>query len=111
MTMTILAIYENGVLRSTTPLALTEGETVHLAVTPTKGAGPVIESRLESKSPAEAEAIRRIKATKTIEELFSVVESLPQQTDDGYDFLQALNDNRAPGERPLFPPELKGITW
>ena len=36
----------------------------------------------------------------------------PDEGDEDYDFLQALNDNRAAtGERPLFPPELKGITW
>lgn len=30
--------------------------------------------------------------------------------DEGDDFLEALDANRI-GERKLFPPELKGITW
>ena len=107
MTMTILAIYENGVLRPTTPLALTEGETVHLAVTRTKGAGPAIESIIEPKTPEEAEAIRRIKAAKTLEELFAVMDSLPDDRDDGYDFYQAMNDNRAGGRIP-YPNHRKG---
>lgn len=31
--------------------------------------------------------------------------------DPNYDLMKALDENRGPGERKLFPPELKGITW
>jgi predicted DNA-binding antitoxin AbrB/MazE fold protein len=94
MTTITLAVYENGVLKPARPLPYTDGETVQLTVT----------------QPLEAaEAERRMRAAKTLRELFDAFEAAPGE-DDGYDLLKALDDNRK-GERPLFPPELKGISW
>jgi hypothetical protein len=54
---------------------------------------------------AEEEIIQRMKAAKTLEELFAAYESAPPPA-DGYDLLEALNENRIRnGERPLIPPE------
>jgi predicted DNA-binding antitoxin AbrB/MazE fold protein len=94
MTTVTLAVYENGVLRPARPLPYAEGETVQLTVT-------------RPLDPAEVE--RRMRAAKTLRELFDAFEAAPDE-DDGYDLLKALDENRK-GERPLFPPELKGISW
>lgn len=94
MTTVTRAVYENGVLKPARPLPYAEGETVQLTVTRPLDA---------------AEAERRMRAAKTLRELFDAFESAPDE-DDGYDLLKALDENRK-GERPLFPPEMKGISW
>jgi hypothetical protein len=48
------------------------------------------------------------KANK-LEELFQAAEN-SANSEDEYDLLKALDENRQ-GERPLFPPELKGVSW
>lgn len=62
---------------------------------------------------ARDEAIRRIGAAKTVEEWIEAASTLPSDDDDGYDLLQALDENRRlSGDiRMLFPPEMKGISW
>jgi predicted DNA-binding antitoxin AbrB/MazE fold protein len=101
----VTAVYQNGVLRPTQPLPLTEGETVEIT----------LERRaLGEALPKEDEIDHRIRAAKTLEELFAAAEAAAElEPDDGYDLLQALNENRrlAGEARPLFPPEMKGITW
>jgi hypothetical protein len=64
---------------------------------------------LDEHLPPLNESNRRIQAAKSLEELFAAADAAPEQ-DDGYDLLQALDQNRQ-GERPLFPPELKGVSW
>jgi predicted DNA-binding antitoxin AbrB/MazE fold protein len=92
---TVTAVYEGGVLRPTQPLPLSEGETVEVTVTPVKPAPP----------RTEEEVIRRMKAAKTLKELFEAYESLPPP-EDGYDLIKALEENRRlAGELPLYPPE------
>jgi predicted DNA-binding antitoxin AbrB/MazE fold protein len=100
MTTTTLAVYENGVLRPVQPLPFAEGETVKIAVSGQEITSPPL-------PPPEAEL--RLRTAKTLRELFDVFESTPE-SDEGYDLLQALDENRE-GERPLFPPEMKGISW
>ena len=99
MTMTTLAVYENGKLRPIQSLPLAEGETVQLTVTRSRP------GQLFSVKEAE----RGMRSAKTLSELFSAYEKGPR-VEDGYDLLKALDENRQ-GERPLFPPELKGVTW
>jgi predicted DNA-binding antitoxin AbrB/MazE fold protein len=99
MAQTLLAIYDGGVLRPTTPLALPDGATVHLTV----------EAVHPPPADAAAEQARRAEAVAFIQSLIDAKDQ--DELPEGYDFLQALNDNRSPGERPLFPPELKGKTW
>lgn len=95
MTTTTLAVYENGVLRPVEPLPFANGETVQLSV-----------SRADV-SPEEAR--RRIQAAKTLAEAFAGATAVAED-DPGYDLLRALDENRK-GERPLYPPEMKGISW
>jgi hypothetical protein len=64
---------------------------------------------LDQHLPPIDEGVRRIREAKTLEELFAVADAFPDP-DNGYDLLQALDENRK-GERPLFPPELKGVSW
>ncbi len=96
---TVLAVYEGGVLRPARPLPFDEGETVELTVARTD----------QAALPSAEEAERRIRDAKSLEELFAAMDAAPAE-DDGYDLLKALDENRK-GERPLFPPELKGISW
>lgn len=100
MSTTTLAVYENGVLRPVAPLPFTEGETVQIAVSrPTQPSLPL--------PPDVAE--RRLRAAKTLQDLFAAFEST-SEPDEQYDLLKALDENRK-GERPLFPAGMKGITW
>ncbi len=94
MATTTLAVYENGVLKPVRALPFAEGETVQLTV---------------SRPLGRDEAERRMREAKTLQELFDAFQSAPEP-DDGYNLLKALDENRK-GERPLFPPELKGISW
>jgi predicted DNA-binding antitoxin AbrB/MazE fold protein len=95
MTMTVRAVYEGGVLRPAQPLAIAEGQTVDLTITPATVAPQL----------SEEEIICRIKAAKSYSELFEVTKLLPPD-DGGYDILKALDDNRRwSGERPLLPAE------
>lgn len=98
MTVTTAAVYENGVLRPVRPLDLKEGETVQLTVSP---------------RPSDEEIIAMMKAAKTPEELFAIANTyMNDQPEDGYDYLEALNENRRrDGARLLYLPEDKGKTW
>jgi predicted DNA-binding antitoxin AbrB/MazE fold protein len=99
MTLKTIAVYSEGTLRPTTPLPLTEGQTVEVTV-----------SLAKHHVDADEEIARRIRAAKSLEEAFAIMEAAPDWDDD-YDLCAALNANRHPTERPLFPPELKGISW
>jgi hypothetical protein len=54
-------------------------------------------------------ADQQMEAAKNLQELFAAADAVPPTNDD-YDLLNALDENRK-GERPLFPPDLKGISW
>ncbi len=99
MTLKTIAVYTEGTLLPASPLPLAEGETVEVTIAPAK---TIVES--------DDEIARRIRAAKSLEEAFAIMESAPD-LDDDYDLCEALNANRHPSERPLFPPELKGISW
>jgi len=64
---------------------------------------------LDEHLPPREEINRQIQAAKTLEQLFGAADAVEDPEDD-YDLLSALDENRK-GERPLFPPRLKGITW
>lgn len=99
MSITIQAVYEGGVLRPTQPLPLAEGETYIITV---HNVAPIA-TPLRHLTPEEEDYVRRLKATRSLEEMFAVMETAPPCPED-YDLLEALNQNRkAMGERPLFP--------
>jgi predicted DNA-binding antitoxin AbrB/MazE fold protein len=99
MTMTVQAVYTGGVLRPVQPLALAEGETVEVTISPAKSAGP----QLRPPTPEEEDYARRVKAARSLEEMLAALTTAPPLP-DGYDLCEALNANRrATGERPLFP--------
>ena len=101
--ISVTAVYENGVLRPREPLKLQEGQTVQLAVYPQQPLMP-----LRPPTPEEEDFARRIKAAKTLEEMFAVMDTAPPGP-EGYDLCKALNDNRkATGQRLLYP-ELEDI--
>jgi len=101
MTMTVQAVYTGGVLRPLQPLALAEGETVEVIVTP---AAPTP----QPPTPEEEAYARRVRAAGSLDELLAVIESAPPPP-AGYDLSRALDDNRgAAGERPLFPDAAEG---
>ncbi len=86
MTMTIQAIFEGGVLRPVVPLTLPEGETVALTIVRT---GP----SLRGPNPVEEEYTRRVKAARSLDELYAVMATAPPLP-EGYDLCEALNANR-----------------
>src|SRR5205814_2692358 len=99
MMLTIRAVYEGGVLRPVEPLTLTEGETVHVTIARTRPPAPA----LRAPTPAEEDYARRIKAAKSLEEMFAIMATAPPLP-PGYDLCRALNANRkATGERLPFP--------
>ncbi len=102
MTWTTTAVYENGLLRLTTPLPLAEGETVEMTLTPVK----TVRSR-----PAEDEIVGQVKEAKVLAELFAIANAAPED-DDGYDLLRALEANRkfSGDYRSLLPPEHEGAS-
>jgi hypothetical protein len=62
---------------------------------------------------ADSTAEERLQTATTIQAWVAAANALPEDDDDDdYDLCAALNANReASGERLLFPPELKGVTW
>ena len=88
MSMTILAVYSNGVLRPVQPLSLAEGEKVEVTISPF------------TPSPiSDAEIIHRIQACKTYQEWLDVMKLLPPN-DGGFDIVKTLDENRRwSGER------------
>jgi hypothetical protein len=93
-------------LRPIAPLSLPEGATVHLTLAVLH---PRPSAAADGLSAQDAERARRAEAVAFLQALIDADES--DELPEGYDFLQALNDNRSPGERKLFPPEMKGISW
>jgi predicted DNA-binding antitoxin AbrB/MazE fold protein len=98
---TFQAIYENGVLRPIRPLPLAEGETVEIILAPPKSL---------PAEPSETEAVQRIRSARTLEEWIAAANDTSAE-EDGYDLLQALEENRklAGDARPLFPTEVPGV--
>ena len=101
MVARVMAIYENRVFKPTVPLALPEGTKVECALE---------EARILPFTGAEDEYSQRVENATSLEELFAAMNEAPEDND--YDLCAALNENRRiAGERPLFPPEQKGVTW
>jgi len=93
MLTTVVAVYENGILRPTEPLSLAEGQTVQITITPVAAV----------RTPEDEEYRRRLAAAKTLAELFAIMESAPPLPDD-YEILRALDENRKfSGHRSWFP--------
>jgi predicted DNA-binding antitoxin AbrB/MazE fold protein len=101
VTVTTPAVYENGVLRPVRLLDLKDGELVQVTVSP------------PPPRPSDEEIVAMMKAAKSLDELFAIANTyMNDQPADGYDFLEALNENRRrEGARLLFRPEDKGKTW
>jgi predicted DNA-binding antitoxin AbrB/MazE fold protein len=99
MTIMVRAVYENGVLRPVEPLGLPEGVTVSVTIT---SAGPALPVIRRPSSEEECYA-RRLKAARSLDEMFTVMENAPRMP-EGYDLGAALNANRRlSGERLVFP--------
>lgn len=87
---TILAVYENGVLRPTTPLALREGQTVQLAVNL-----PPLFLIPPDATPEDRDFRRRLLEAKTPEEVEALIATLPpDDVPEDYDIVKAINENR-----------------
>ena len=87
-TTTVRAVYQNGVLRPERPLPLADGTAVDVMVT---------------SAATDDEVLERMRAAKTLEELFAIVDSIPaEEGDDGYGTVRAMNETRrANNERLL----------
>ena len=92
MSVPITAIYEGGVLRPTAPLGLAEGSRVAITIEPAP-----VENPRGQEMPALVQSMLDAKG----------LDELPED----YDFLEALNANRGLNQRPIYPPDEKGISW
>ncbi len=90
MATIIRAVYEGGVLRPTKPLALNEGETVDVIIAQMNLPG------LEVRNPtlAEQDYARRIRAAKSLEEMFAVMVTAPLTPEDEFDIGKEINQSR-----------------
>jgi predicted DNA-binding antitoxin AbrB/MazE fold protein len=96
MTLTVHAVFTNGVLRPMEPLSLSEGERVEITISPANSA---------VAPDLEAGVIQQIQACKSYQEWLEVTKSLPND-DGGYDIVKALNENRRwSGESPRLSKE------
>lgn len=91
---TFSGVYENGVIRPIDPLPIANGTRVQVTLLAQPG------------SPIQP-AVRQ-SAVAALDSLIGATDNDPS---DEYDLLKALDENRFPGERKLYPEELKGITW
>ena len=89
MTITVRAVYENGVLRPVEPLALPEGVTVAVTIT---AAGPS-HSVMRAPSQEEESYSRRLKAARSLDEMFAVMANAPRLP-------EALRPWRRPERQP-----------
>jgi predicted DNA-binding antitoxin AbrB/MazE fold protein len=87
--LSVLAIYEKGVLRPTEPLDLKEGQRVQLSVYPQL---PL--QSLRSPTPEEEDYARRLKAAKSLTEMFAVMQTAPPSPNDTYDIVAVINESR-----------------
>jgi predicted DNA-binding antitoxin AbrB/MazE fold protein len=90
MSTIIRAVYEGGVLRPTKPLTLPEGETVDLIITQIKSPG----TQLREPTPAEEDYAQRIKAARSLKEMFVVMATAPLAPEDEFDIVKEINQSR-----------------
>ncbi len=98
--VTVMTVFENGVLKPCEPLKLADGQTVQLTVSE-----PSAVTTLCAPAPDEDEFARRVNAATSVREMFAVMDTLPAGA-DGYDLFQALNENRKTTGERLLGPEL-----
>jgi predicted DNA-binding antitoxin AbrB/MazE fold protein len=99
VTITVRAIFENGVFRPLEPLALEEGQRVAVTIVTSEPDEPA----MKAASPEEQSYAMRLRQARSLEELFAVIADAPRLPEH-YDLCAALNANRhATGERLLFP--------
>lgn len=81
--ISVTAVYENGVLRPTTPLELREGQTVEVTVS-------------DPPQPMTFEEWKeKMQATKTFREWADLAGACPATDDDpDYDIVKAINETR-----------------
>lgn len=92
MVRIIKAVFDNGTFRPLEPVPYCPGETFDL----------VVASAAEASDPY----LERMRAAKTLAEMYEIVDSAPDEFPPDYDIEAALNANRLfSGERPLLPEE------
>ena len=86
--ITVLAVYENGVLRPAEPLPLAEGQQTQVVVYPRPPFLP-----LRPPTPEEEDYRRRLMAAKTIQEWVELANACPNPDPD-FDVIKAVNETR-----------------
>ena len=87
--ISVLAVYENGVLRPAEPLDLPEGQSVQLSVYPR----PPLLVFHPPPTPEEQAYFDRLKAAKNIQEWVELVNACPNPDPD-FDVVKAINETR-----------------
>ncbi len=89
MTITVKAVYEQGVFRPVRPLSLADGEVCDLTVaTERETAGEAVIG-----NDVEQAYVKRLIAAHSLDEALAVMATAPPLP-DGYDLMAALNANR-----------------
>jgi predicted DNA-binding antitoxin AbrB/MazE fold protein len=90
MITNIRAIYEGGVLRPIDAIFLAEGEAVNVAITQFDQP----ESPVRHTTTEEADYARRIRESKSLQEMFTVMASAPTSNVEMIDIVNELNQSR-----------------
>lgn len=79
----VLAVYENGVLRPKVPLHLAEGQEVEVTM---------VDAKPVSEPISDEEYLNRLQAAKSLQEMFAVMDSGPPEPE--LDIMEAVNESR-----------------
>ncbi len=90
MTTIIQAVYADGVLRPTKPLALPEGESVDVIVTRINLPKP----QVRGPTLPEEDYAQRIKAAKSLNEMYAIMATAPLTSKDDFDIFKEINQTR-----------------
>jgi hypothetical protein len=90
MAMTVRARYLGGVLQLFEPLPLAEGVTIEVTIDKVETGG----QGGQSPTPEEEDYARRLRAAKSLEEMYAVMETAPSSPEDPYDLIQRMNESR-----------------
>src|SRR4051812_40271058 len=94
MTLTIRAVYEGGVLRPLEPFDLPEGEIVDVMIAKANPSSGSLGPPLRAPTPEEADYARRMKAARSLEEMYAIMATAPPSPADTEDIVKRINESR-----------------
>jgi predicted DNA-binding antitoxin AbrB/MazE fold protein len=80
MVRMVKAVFENGKFRPLDPTPFVHGEELVMAVV--------------SKAEQDDPYLEKLRSAATLEEMFEIANTIPNDPEDTYDLVEALNENR-----------------